>query len=119
MLPLTKQERLVIVFVSSVLLSGSLLQYFYRRYWFVNHFANFINEEEFYPRVDINKAGLEELMSLPNIGEKTALAIIEYRRKNGFFKNVEDVRWVKGVGPYKLKKIKKYLVVRSSNKLNT
>jgi len=119
MLPLTKQERLVIIFISSVLLMGSLLQYLYRRFSSFHNFLDFINQEEFHPRVDINRASLEELMSLPLIGEKTALAIIEYRRVHGFFKDVEDVRWVKGIGPHKLKKIKKYLVVRPFQKSKT
>ena len=39
--------------------------------------------------VNINTASKDELMSLKGIGEKRADDIIEYRKKNGDFKNVD------------------------------
>lgn len=47
--------------------------------------------------VNINTASKEELMSLPNIGEKRADAIIEYRSQNKF-ENIEDIKNVTGIG---------------------
>lgn len=47
--------------------------------------------------VNINKASKEELMSLPNIGEKRADAIIDYRSQNKF-ENIEDIKNVTGIG---------------------
>lgn len=48
-------------------------------------------------KININKASKEELMTLPNIGEKRAEAIIEYR-ENSPFKKLEDIKNVTGIG---------------------
>ena len=48
--------------------------------------------------VDINAAGLEELMSLPGIGEARAQAILDDRAANGPFRYPEDLIRVKGIG---------------------
>ena len=55
--------------------------------------------------IDINKASTEELASLPGIGTKKAIAIIEYRELNGKFASVEELVNVKGIGPKLLAKI--------------
>lgn len=48
-------------------------------------------------KVDINKASKEELMSLPNIGDKRADSILEYRESNKF-ESIEDLKNVNGIG---------------------
>lgn len=50
-------------------------------------------------RINLNSAGLTELMKLPRVGEVTARRIIEWREENGGFKRVEDIMEVKGIGP--------------------
>ncbi|MDY2928116.1 helix-hairpin-helix domain-containing protein [Anaerococcus sp.] len=47
--------------------------------------------------ININTASKEELMTLPNIGDKRADAIIEYRSANKFEK-IEDIKNVTGIG---------------------
>ena len=59
--------------------------------------------------ININTAGMDELMVVPHIGEKTAGAIINYRRENGFFSSLDELKKVSGVGPYNFKKVKDYL----------
>lgn len=61
-------------------------------------------------RVDINKAGVNELIKLPGIGEKTAINIVEYRNSHGSFNNLEDLLNIHGIGSSKLFKIKEYIV---------
>ncbi len=62
--------------------------------------------------VDINKASVNELTSLPGIGQKTAEAIVEYRKRNGDFKKVDEIKNVKGIGKAKFEKISKYIIVK-------
>lgn len=53
--------------------------------------------------VDINKANQKELMSLKGIGEKRAKAIIEHRSKH-CFKNIDELKQIKGIGDEFMKK---------------
>lgn len=43
-------------------------------------------------KININKATQTELESLPGIGPSTALSIIKYRKENGNFKKIEDIK---------------------------
>lgn len=49
-------------------------------------------------QIDINSAGVEELMELPGIGEVKAAAIVADREENGPFGRPEDLIRVKGIG---------------------
>ncbi len=49
-------------------------------------------------RVDINRAEAWLLQALPGIGETRAQAIIDYRRQNGGFHNINELTKVKGIG---------------------
>lgn len=60
-----------------------------------------------YAAVDINSASQAELESLSGIGPSKAQAIIEYRKKNGGFKSVDELEQVQGIGPATLASIKK------------
>ena len=57
--------------------------------------------------VDINHASRDELMTLPGIGEKTALGIIEARP----YQSLDDLKRATGIGPSTFEKIKAYLSV--------
>jgi competence protein ComEA len=55
--------------------------------------------------VDINNASIDELTSLPGIGQKKAQAIIDYREMNGRFDSIESLQQVKGIGPRMVAKL--------------
>lgn len=57
-----------------------------------------VDYQDLIGRVNINQAGLQELMSLPGIGEKYAQAIIDYRQSVGPFSSLEEIKEVKGIG---------------------
>jgi competence protein ComEA len=54
--------------------------------------------------VNLNTAGLAELMTLSGIGEKKALAILDYRKQIGKFTSIEQFTEVKGIGTKTLDK---------------
>ncbi len=55
--------------------------------------------------VNINKAPIDELMKLPHIGEKLAIAIMEYRKTHGGFETISELMRVPGIGKKILKDI--------------
>lgn len=61
--------------------------------------------------VNINTAGLDELMTLNGIGEAIAGRIIEYREAHGGFGSVDELINVKGIGEKKLEAIRDFVCV--------
>ena len=63
-------------------------------------------------KININKAEQEELQNLSGIGESTAIKIIEYRKQNGEFKEIEEIKNVPGIGDAKYEQIKENIKVK-------
>ena len=61
--------------------------------------------------VNINTATEQELDSLPGVGAVRAKAIIDYRKANGNFKSVDDIKNVKGIGDANFEKLKNQIAV--------
>lgn len=72
--------------------------------------TNFEVIEEVSDKISLNKATLEELMTLKGIGESKAKSIIEYREKTPF-KNIEELLNVKGIGKAMFEKIKVHISI--------
>jgi competence protein ComEA len=62
--------------------------------------------------IDINRAAAEELVTLKGIGPVLAKNIVEYRRKNGPFKNIDELTRVKGIGAKKLEGFRGKVIAR-------
>ena len=58
------------------------------------------------PTVNLNTATVDQLMTLPGIGQKTAERIIEYRTKSGGFKKIEELMNIRGIGEKSFLKLK-------------
>ncbi len=63
-------------------------------------------------KININRATEEELILLPGIGPALAKRIFEFRKTNGWFPKIEDLKKVKGIGEKKLKKMKPYITLK-------
>jgi competence ComEA-like helix-hairpin-helix protein len=61
--------------------------------------------------ININKASIKELMQLPHIGEKRAIAIIEYRKTYGNFKTTSELMRVPGFGQEIIRNIEDLITV--------
>ena len=61
--------------------------------------------------ININTAGVSELISIPGIGEAKANSIISYRKEKGLFKSIEDIKEVSGIGTSLYEKIKEYITI--------
>ena len=59
--------------------------------------------------LNINTATVEELQTLPNIGETTAQRIIDYRTQHGDFASVDALQNVKGIGTKTLEKLRPFV----------
>src|SRR5437762_10048035 len=60
---------------------------------------------------NINTANAEELQQVPGIGPATAEKILQMRKSYGAFKSVDDLLAIRGLGPKRLEKMRKYLTV--------
>ncbi len=49
-------------------------------------------------KININRAGVEELVRLPGIGEARARQIISYREEHGYFRDIRELMNVSGIG---------------------
>ena len=63
-------------------------------------------------RIDLNSATVEQLISLPGVGQSKAKAIIKYREEVGPFLEVAQLTQVKGIGEKMLSKIENHVRVK-------
>ena len=62
-------------------------------------------------RVDINSAGIAELMTLPGIGSAKAEAIVAYREEYGAFLSIEDLMNIPGIKEGVFRQIREHIKV--------
>ena len=62
-------------------------------------------------KININTATVEELCELKNIGEKTALRIVEFRESYGKFDRAEELKLVDGIGDKMFSEISGFITV--------
>ncbi len=142
-IPLTKSELLILVFLSLSAASGLVLRGidYYRvnpaapvfdyseseKLFLKARSAADVNSRKAQPqlrrqlpgklahgeKININEAGLADLVKLPGIGEHLAKKILEFRQNIGYFSSTQDLLKVKGIGNSKLEKIKDYIFIKT------
>ena len=61
--------------------------------------------------ININTAGKDELVLLPNVGPVTAERIIRYREDYELINSIDDLTRVKGIGSKTLEKLKAFVIL--------
>ena len=136
-MPFTKQEVIVIRFLlvtfglglavtayKEIRRQGAVAQFnqtfaaetreFQRRVREADSLAAITGDEHQF-RININTADAATLDRLPGIGPVLAGRIIAYRQANGFFRTVDEITAVRGIGEGKLAKLRDLATVSSSN----
>lgn len=106
MFNLTKEERQVIMFILVIALTGAGLRFFLNTHCAQKITAGF--EERIY-KVNLNKADKFTLMNIPGIGEKLAQRILGYRKQNGDFSGLDELKTIKGMNEHRLQKLKEWV----------
>ncbi len=109
MFVLTKEERQVLFLFCIIFFLGSLIHYAFNKYSFLHQTGTWIESEILYQRVDINTAGLEELLRIPGVGPVTGQKILEYRDQHGPFSHLKQIQSIKGISEKRFYQISKYL----------
>jgi len=103
MLNLTPQERRVILFLTSVALLGLGINFALK----VNsRIIKFIRIDNHIAQININRANLEDLLSTSGISLKLAKDIVAYRNTKGAFRDIEELKEIRGIGDYRYEKLK-------------
>jgi competence protein ComEA len=68
-------------------------------------------------KINLNTATEEQLMLLPTVGPSKAERIVTWRKKNGGFKRIADLRRVKGFGYKTFKRLEPYLDITGETTL--
>lgn len=108
----TKQEKQILLSLGLILLIGTSLHYAFKKYPNLHDIVNLIDSDKVHQKIDLNSATKEELIAIPYIGEYTADKIIEYRRENGKFTHIEQLKSIKGIREKNFKRFKKHIIVK-------
>jgi competence protein ComEA len=67
-------------------------------------------------KVNLNTATVEQLASLPGVGDALAARIVEYRQKSGGFKAAQELMNVKGIGEKNFGKLEAHITTGEAPK---
>ncbi len=69
------------------------------------------SSNEIEERININQADSQQIEQLSGIGPVLAERITKYREEHGFFKNIDELKKVEGIGPKKFENLKDKITV--------
>jgi competence ComEA-like helix-hairpin-helix protein len=81
------------------------------------HVAKKSNRKDLAGKINLNTASEDQLMLLPSVGPSKAERIVVWRKKNGGFKRVADLRRVKGFGYRTFKRLEPFLDIKGDTTL--
>lgn len=103
---LTKQERLILMFILALWLCGLGVEMLLGAYPRAERYIN-----PHFPRYDLNRVDYEELIESRAVSARLAEAIITHRSVNGNFTSLDELLEVKGIGPHRYDKLKSFFYI--------
>lgn len=103
MFNLTLEERRVILFLISVALTGAGINAALK---ISTPLKKAVSLEDDFSRLDLNLAGYEDLSGVLGLSPNLARSIIAYRETRGPFRELEELKNIRGIGEYRYKKLK-------------
>ena len=111
MISVTKQERLALVFFSVSMFAGCCIHLMLKVSPSFSSRFNRAPHIHFYRKINVNTATVDELKSLPMVGAVRANQIIKARTVKGRFSGIEEIRYIKGFGPFVFNQMRELIVV--------
>jgi len=103
MFAFTAQERRLILFLISVGLVGIGVNFSMKAN---SRVRQFIQVDNCITKININKAAQEDMLSVAGITPKLANSIMVYRDAHGQFRDIEELKQIKGIGDHRYGKLK-------------
>jgi competence ComEA-like helix-hairpin-helix protein len=108
MFNLTREEKQVVLFLVVTALSGAGLNYLAKKFSPVRAIAC-VNPS--LGKININTADKLTLKLIPGVGEKLAERILDYRKENKRFSELEELRNIKGFSERTLEKAREMILI--------
>ncbi len=116
----SRKESLAVFFLITTLLIGTGIKYATDQHWWLPETEVVDTDTESIKlKIDLNRAEWYELIILPGIGEKKARAIVEYRKRAGGFKTIEQLCGVNGIGEKTVKRFEDLVFINEEMKVLT
>ncbi len=132
MIDFSKKERVILIFLCTAFIAGASIKIVKRRgqkNYYSDLETNIVLSDSSFKnalqktysdssddlielKININTAVKNELEKLPGIGPVIASRIIEYREKNNGFKNVAELKNIRGIGEKKFKQLSLNIYVK-------
>ncbi len=112
MLSFTKQERLVLKVILTVIVFGGVAGLIFSKMPAVDQALSFLDRPVTRAAIDLNTSDREKLLSVPGIGPALAQRILTQRELKGGFRSLEELRTIPGIGPKTFLRITPYLRIR-------
>lgn len=103
---MNRKETIALIVLISILIVINIFQYLK---WQKNKKTFELIIEESMKQISINTADVNDFEALPGVGPALARRIVEYRKNNGNFKKISDLKKVKGIGENLFKRIEPFI----------
>ena len=72
-----------------------------------------VSPEKAAAKVNLNRAGVDELQTLPGVGPVLAQRMVEWRKAHGRYRTIDELQEVKGIGKKRLEQLRPLVTVKA------